>query len=494
VDEPRITPPNLADEAGSGALVMTQRLDSEVTAHVIDSEVKCIIEECFTAARDLLSRNRDKLEALTQALLRDASLDQEEILNATELPAKPGPLRATLDPGGLSSVRGARPVLAVVAILLVAFNLRLAVSAIPPILANLHLGAAGQSLLVTVPVLCFGLAALAGPWLRRRLGEEQLLLVVIAVLVLGLAIRAVWPQGGLFPGTVVAGLAVAIMNVVLPAVVRGRFAGHAAAMTSAYTVCLSVGSGLAAGLTVPILHATGSVQFALGVWALPAAVAFLVWLTQVTAWRPTVTHRQDASALVGAPRTRLWTSPVAWGVTGFFGLQSLVYYAVLSWLPSVYRARGDSPASAGLLLAILATTGIIGNLAGPALASRTKDQRLAVLVCISITSVGVVGVLLGPLSTAVLWACILGIGTGATFAVAVLLVVVRSANAATAVRLSAMAQGTGYVIAATGPLALGLVRAGSGSWTLPLVLILGALAVEILPGLVAARSRVVGLD
>ncbi|HUY55568.1 MAG TPA: MFS transporter [Candidatus Nanopelagicaceae bacterium] len=384
--------------------------------------------------------------------------------------------------------------LAVVAILLLAFNLRLAVSAIPPILADLHLGAAGQSLLVTVPVLCFGLAALAGPWLRRRLGEEQLLLVVIGALAVGLAVRAVWPTGGLFPGTVVAALAVAIMNVVVPAVIRGRFAGHAAAMTAAYTVSLSVGAGLVAGLTVPILHATGSLHFALGVWALPAAVACLIWLTQVASWRPTASQRRSFSQPKDAPPTRLWTNPVAWGVTGFFGLQSLVYYAVLSWLPSMYRARGDSPAAAGLLLAILATIGIIGNLAGPALASRTKDQRLAVLIGISITAVGLLGVLLGPLSTAVLWVCILGIGTGATFAVALLLVVVRSADATTAVRLSSMAQGTGYLIAATGPLALGLVRAISGSWTIPLVLILLVLGVETVPGMLAARDRTVGLD
>ncbi|MGC2191275.1 MAG: MFS transporter [Candidatus Dormiibacterota bacterium] len=392
-------------------------------------------------------------------------------------------------------MRRARPWLAVLAILLLAFNLRLAVSSIPPILADLQLGAAGQSLLVTVPVLCFGLAALAGPWLRRRLGEEQLLLAVIEALAAGLAIRAIWPTTwGLFAGTVVAALAVAIMNVVVPAVIRGRFAGHAAAMTSAYTVSLSVGAGLAAGLTVPLLHATRSLHFALGVWALPAAVACLVWVTQVATWRPTAGQRQSTNPPAGASRTRLWTSPVAWGVTGFFGLQSLVYYAVLSWLPSVYRARGDSPASAGFLLAILATIGIIGNLAGPALASRTKDQRLAVLMGISITAVGVLGVLFGPLSTAVLWVCILGIGTGATFALALLLVVVRSANATTAVRLSAMAQGTGYLIAASGPLALGLVRAVSGGWTVPLILLLVVLGLEVLPGLAAGRARVVGAD
>lgn len=381
-----------------------------------------------------------------------------------------------------------------VAILLLAFNLRLAVSSVPPILADLGLGQTGQSLLVTTPVLCFGLAALAAPWLRRRLGQEQLLLAVLAALALGLVIRADWPEWGLFPGTLVAALAVALMNVVVPAVVRGKFAGHAAAMTSAYTVSLSVGAGLAAGLTVPILHDTGSVNLALGVWALPAGLAFVVWLTQISNRWLTPTQPMAASGTPTKPLISVWSSPVAWRVTALFGLQSLVYYAILSWLPSIYRAKGDSPASAGLLLAVLATIGIVGNLAGPALASRTSDQRAAVIVSILITAVGVLGVLLGPLSTAVLWVCILGIGTGATFPVALLLVVVRSPDAATAVRLSAMAQGTGYVIAAIGPLALGLVRSISGSWTIPLLLVLGVLALEIPAGLGAARTRLVGAD
>lgn len=214
----------------------------------------------------------------------------------------------------------------------------------------------------------------------------------------------------------------------------------------------------------------------------------------VAHWRPTQSQRQSSLALEAVPRERLWTSPTAWAVTAFFGLQSLIYYAILSWLPAVYRARGDSPAAAGILLAVLATIGILGNLGGPALASRTKDQRLAVLVSVLTAVVGVLGVLFGPLGTAVIWVSILGIGAGATFALALLLVVVRSGSATTAVRLSAMAQGIGYLIAATGPLALGLVRAISGSWTLPLVLVLVVLVLELVPGMMAGRDRLVGPD
>lgn len=389
-------------------------------------------------------------------------------------------------------MRARRPLLSVVAIMLLAFNLRLAVSGVPPILGDLGLGTVAQSLLVTLPVLCFGMAALSAPWLTRQVGEDQLLLGVIAALAVGLAVRAAWPASGLFPGTLVAALAVAIMNVLVPGVVRGRFAGHSAAMTSAYTVALSLGAGLAAGLTVPILHATRSLHLALGVWAIPAGLAGLVWAAQLGGSRPARGHDSVSGPRITGAGVQLWSSPIAWGVTAFFGMQSLVYYAVLSWLPSIYRSRGDSASAAGLLLAILAIVGILGNLLGPALASRTKDQRLAVTAGVSTTAIGLLGVLLGPPSWAILWVCILGIGTGATFSVALLLLVVRSDSARTAVSLSAMAQGTGYLIAASGPLALGLVRAESGSWTWPLVLLLAVLTLETVPGLIGARDKPVG--
>jgi cell division protease FtsH len=104
---PLVGPLNLAEETENQALVMTQRSYSEATAQVIDSEVKRIVEECLIEARDLLSRNRDKLEALTLALLRDESLDEDEILKVTGLPPKPG--SKVVPPAAAPSADGAPP-------------------------------------------------------------------------------------------------------------------------------------------------------------------------------------------------------------------------------------------------------------------------------------------------------------------------------------------------------------------------------------------------
>jgi cell division protease FtsH len=86
---PLVGPLSLSDDADMQVLMIPQRPYSEATAEVIDSEVKRIVEECFVEACQLLEGNRDKLEALTQALLRDESLDEEAILRVTGLPGKP---------------------------------------------------------------------------------------------------------------------------------------------------------------------------------------------------------------------------------------------------------------------------------------------------------------------------------------------------------------------------------------------------------------------
>src|SRR3954451_24160063 len=148
--------------------------------------------------------------------------------------------------------------LAVTGVVLLALNMRTAVAEIPPVLPDLGLSNAAQSVLATVPVVCFGLAALGAPALRARLGEERGLMLALVVLLGGLLIRAAWPQDvGLFGGTVLVGCAIAMMNVLVPSLVQRRFPGHVGLMTGVYTTALVTGGSIAAGLTVPLPDAAG---------------------------------------------------------------------------------------------------------------------------------------------------------------------------------------------------------------------------------------------
>jgi len=173
------------------------------------------------------------------------------------------------------------------------------------------------------------------------------------------------------------------------------------------------------------------------------------------------------------------------------GLQSLTYFAPLSWLPTIYREEGIESVAAGGLLSVFNALGIVSSLAAPVLAARMRDQRGAVAATVALTAAGLVGLLVAPGSGALAWAVLLGLGQGAALSLALLMIVVRAGDDETAARLSGMAQGVGYTLAAVGPLGVGLLRAVSGGWTVPLLALLAVVALELVVGLAAGRDRVV---
>ena len=393
------------------------------------------------------------------------------------------PAPATAEPG-----TGVLPsfALSAVGVVLVALTARQAVSGVPPILADLGLAPTVASILVAIPVLCFSLGALAGPALRARLGEERALFLVVALLLTGLVLRAIWPGWALFPGTILAGLSIAVLNVLLPSLVKRRFPNKIGAMMAAYTMAMATGATLASGLSALVLRAAdGSIGVALGIWAIPAALALVVWLPQLRL-------REQTGGGGSTPAVSVWRQPLAWHVLFFMGMQSLLYYGPLSWLPAIYRDRGVDAAEAGFLLMVFNGVAIIGNFAAPVIASRLPDQRPAVATAIVMTTIGLLGVLLAPTSTALLWAIVLGIAQGSSLSLALLVIVLRSADSDVAAALSGMAQSGGYLLASTGPLVMGLLYTATGGWTVPLLFLLAVAALIWIPGMTAARNHVIG--
>jgi CP family cyanate transporter-like MFS transporter len=339
-------------------------------------------------------------------------------------------------------------------------------------------------LLVTIPVLCFSVAAFSGPPLSARLGEERGLLVACGVLCAGIALRPWWPSLSLFAGTIVCGLAVAVMNVMMPSVIRRRFHEHLGEMTAAYTMSLSIGAALALGLTAPLIGALGgSVSLALAIWAVPALVAFGLWVPQLRWPRP---GDRAAGSDIGMLRDLQ-----AWQITLFFGLQSALFYTLLSWLPTIYRDHGMSRAAAGGVLGVMGVVGIVGNFAAPLFAVRSGRPRLAVLLTGGLTLVGLIGVLVAPTVLPLVSATLIGVGTGGTFSITLLLIASRAHDAVIAARLSSMAQGVGYMISAAGPLAAGLLHSATGGWEFPLIFTIGVCAAQLLAGMGAARQGVI---
>jgi CP family cyanate transporter-like MFS transporter len=376
----------------------------------------------------------------------------------------------------------------VLALILVALNLRPAIASVPPVLPDIQrdlgLSGTGAGVLTALPVLCLGLFAPAAAWLAGRFGVGRVVAWALVVLGAGTLARAVGGAAGLFAATFLAGIGLAVGGALLPGIVKAHFpADRAATVTGLYTTGLAGGALLAAALTVPLRNLFGgSWAPALAVWALPAAVALLVWRQVAAPAAPGGPPAEAAppgepSAGPGGLRGPAaeaappaggglpWRSGLAWRVTLYTGLQSLLFYAALTWLSPLYRAHGWSAERAGLLLAVFSLTQLVATLGLPALADRTGDRRPWTALAVGACTAGLLAVAVAPLAAPWLAAAVIGFGTGGQFAMALTLLVDTAADPAASRRLSGMAFLVGYLLAAAGPAAVGILHDATGGFT-----------------------------
>jgi MFS transporter, CP family, cyanate transporter len=392
---------------------------------------------------------------------------------------------------------------------LVAMNLRIAIAAVPPILGDIQrdsgLTSATAGLLTTIPVVCFGAFAFVTPRLTRRFGLHRLLVLAMLVLTAGIVARLQPSVAALFAGTVAIGAAIAVGNVLMPAVIKRDFAARAGLLTALYSTSLFVGPALSSGLTIPLMTATGlGWREVLALWAVPAVAAAVACAPHARRDKPAdrdspvdrdrpADRDQDkpsGPALAPGPRQReLWRDPVAWAVTGFMGLQSLGYYALLSWLPTLFQDHGMSSGQAGWMLSYSSLPGVAVALSVPVLEPRLRRRWLLPAAAVLLCAVGYLGLLADPVPLAYLWMTALGLGQGAAISLALGYIVARSPDHAHTAQLSTMAQGGGYLIACLGPLGLGLLHSATGGWAVPMLSLTAILAVELIAGVQASRDR-----
>jgi len=347
------------------------------------------------------------------------------------------------------------------ALVLIGFNLRLPIASLGPVLPEAAraggLTPFATSLLTTLPSLCFGLFSPLAPAMSRRIGAEHTVLVMLAVLTLGTALRGLGSAPALFAAQIFACLGIAAINVLAPVLVKRDFPRHAAMMTGLFTMALCVGAALAAGATVPLRHLLGgSWALALAAWALPALLAALLWA-------PLLPPQETMLGPPARPRSLL-TDPLAWQVTLFMGLQSALAYLVFGWLAPILRDRGLSPAVAGYLLSLSILGQAVTSLVAPSFAARRRSQSGVALFFSGLAVASLLGCILAPLGTAWLWAILLGLAQGGLFGTALMLIVLRARDAVAAGQLSAMAQGIGYLLSALGPLLAGTLHGLTGGW------------------------------
>ncbi|WP_397473157.1 CynX/NimT family MFS transporter [Pusillimonas sp.] len=380
-------------------------------------------------------------------------------------------------------------IMLLIIILYVGMNLRPSLVAVGPVISSIQsgLGLSGTSLgaLLTLPVLCFGLFAPFAPRLLRRHSAEQIILVSLLALAAGIALRSLLGAPGLFAGTLLLGLAISVIMVLLPSLIKQHFPVQAGPMMGLYTTAIVGGAAIAAGVTIPLENwLNKDWRLSLAFWTLPALLAALIWTR--------VNRGGSAAAKPGTTDIpRLRGSWLAWQVTFFMGMQGAIAYCMFGWLPLILVDRGLSALNAGFVLSCLLATQIFTATAGPWIATRGPDQRPAIFVFLTMVLIGFLGLIYGPVKLIYLWASIFGLGFGGMFGMAMALLVLRSPNAQVAAAISGMSQGVGYVIAAVSPLIVGVLHEHTGNWNAAAVFLVLLILGGFWSGLLAGRPLLI---
>lgn len=404
--------------------------------------------------------------------------------------------RAKASNGLAEEASSNKRMLYLIAIMVIGFNLRPAITSVGPLLGTIRdqIGLENWSAgtITSLPLIAFAIVSPLAPKLGRKLGNEGAVLLGLILLFVGIGTRSIPYTPTLFIGTAIIGVGIAVMNVLLPAVIKEKFPHKVGQMTSVYSTSMAIFAATASGLSVPLAKGAGlGWELALLSWAVLALVGIIVWIFVI---RQNPAPKEEQVELSNKPfnDSNLWKSPLAWQVTLFMGLQSFIFYVMVSWLPEIMQSFGFSVSAAGWLIAYVQFVGLPSTFLAPVLAEKFSNQQGIVLGISGGAAVGFIGLLIGgPLPLIFVWVTLIGVTFGGAISLSLAMLGMRARNGRQAGALSGMAQSVGYIFAAIGPLFIGLLFDITQAWSAPIIAIIVVCLLMMIAGLGAGRNKFV---
>ncbi|OSB19197.1 transporter [Clostridium sporogenes] len=390
-------------------------------------------------------------------------------------------------------VRKSASLMLIIGIIFIAANLRAPLTSVGPLVKfirdNLHISNTLAGMITTLPLFAFALFSPIAPRLGRKFRVELVLLLSVIFLTVGIILRSLSGVAGLFIGTAIIGLAISVANVLIPSLIKRDFSEKIGVMTGVYSISMNTFGAIASGISVPIATRLGlKWSGALGIWGILSFISIILWLPQV--------KRNDERVSEGyktvSSNVNLWKSSLAWQVSLFMGLQSLVFYSMVAWMPEILMQKGMSSNRAGWMLSLMQLALIPFTFIVSVLAGRRSNQRSLVISGCLFILIGILGLLYGSSQFVFLWIIILGIGGGFAFSLSMMFFSLRTENSNEAAQLSGMAQSLGYLLAAFGPILFGFLHDATNSWKVPLQALIGITVLLFIFGLGASRNRYIG--
>lgn len=366
--------------------------------------------------------------------------------------------------------------LLILGIILISFNLRPSITAVGPLIPlireDLDLSNAWAGFLTTLPLLTFATFSLFSSSIGRKLGNARAILLGLVIIGVGTIIRVLGGSFFLFFGTALTGIGIVIGNVLLIPFIKVKLPHKIGLMTSIYTTGMSLIAAVASGVSIPLADIPGfGWRGSLLFWILLIILGIFFWIPQIKKNKVPVLE-----ADIDIP-VNTWKSTLAWQISIFMGVQSMIFFSLITWLPDLLIDRGFTATQAGYIVSGIQLVGLGGSFLAPLIAVKFKDQvMLGALLGI--------GYLLGFTtfffeSKGLLYAglTIIGLCLGSSISLAYTLIGLRTNSDKTTASLSGMAQSIGYFLAAVGPLIVGILIDIFGDWNLFIVLMMAASAV-----------------
>lgn len=379
----------------------------------------------------------------------------------------------------------------VLGILFISFNLRAPITAVGSVVKMIQeeyaLGSAAAGFITTLPLIAFAIVSPFVSTLANKLGQANTMFTGLILILIGEAIRSYTGVFGLFAGTAIIGIGIAIGNVIVPGIIKRYFSHRAGLITSIYTSGMCIFAAIGAGVSIPLATGLGlGWQNTLCVWFILTSLTIFIWLPQLF-----ILKKRHSDRNIEHDHKSIWTSPLAWWVTLFMGVQSLLFYSLVAWLTTIIISRGLSQSFASSMALLFQLMAIPATLVIPTLCDKFKDQRILSVCVAAIYAIGMILFIFAASPVLMTISVILlSIGMGGSISLSIAFISLRSPNSHTAAELSGMSQSAGYLLAAIGPVITGFIYDLTLSWTIPIILFIGLIVILAICGMFAGKGFV----
>ena len=384
----------------------------------------------------------------------------------------------------------------ILAIVFIASTLRAPLTSVGPVVdvikQVMEINNSVAGILTTIPLIIFAIVSPFVSKVTARLTMSRTILYSTMLLIVALYLRIAGDFTLFLIGTLILGIAIAFGNVVLPSYVKWYFPMQIGLATGIYSGTMNFTAGLGGGLSFPLSEITPlGFRLSLSFWILFAVIAIILWIPKarkgVKLEKATaIADQQDRPKKVAITKSKL-----AWMVALTMGFQSMVFYTVVAWVPSILVDRGLDPSTAGYLLMLNQFSQVPMTFTFPIIASKLKDQRILVVIITVLFLVGFSLFFTQSLVLLIIGIIIAGLAMGACFSLCMTFFSIRARTSDGSISLSGFGQSVGYLIAAVGPFLIGYLHDATESWDSGIIALIVMSALFFIFGYPAAKNRVV---